>query len=223
MKKLMLFVCLICILSPIATPAQNDYQIPTGISINDSDLDWLTFNDRNGEAKLGKKELVLKSKQKALYFSSIVSIPTTMTFAKVPLNTDGDFYLSATMKPSKIDDKHLFGLVFNAADEADYNAILFDKQFCYFVRVVNGIIIQGMQDRVRYKYVKMPKDMWKISVERRNGGDYVVSLNGLEIRTLAGNLQLSFPCVGLCVTNKGEVTATEVSFEQWAAPQDQEE
>ncbi len=222
MKKItILLVCLISILSPLSIQAQGDYQIPESEPANNGELDWLVYKDRNGSAKLEKKDVVLKSETKSIYTGNVSIIKPSMTFAKVPLSLDGDFYLSATMKPSKIDENTLFGLVFNSANESDYNAILFDKQFCYFVRVydvMNLTQIQGLQDRVRYKYQKAPKDMWKIAVERRNGGDYVITLNDLEVRTISGSLQLPLPCVGACVTNKGEVKITEVSYKQFAMP-----
>lgn len=227
MKKIAsLLVCLISMLSPLAINAQGDYQIPENVPANNGELDWVVYNDRNGSAKLEKKDVILKSGTKSIYTSNVSIIKPSMTYAKVPMNLDGDFYLSATMKPSKIDENTLFGLVFNAANESDYNAILFDKQFCYFVRVydlMNLTQIQGLQDRVRYKYQKVPKDMWKIAIERKNGGDYVVTLNGLEVRTISGTLHLPLPCIGACVTNKGEVKITEVSYEQWAAPAEDNE
>lgn len=217
-----LILCLIGILAPMALSAQNEWRIPESIPANNGELDWLVYKDRRGEAKFDKKNVVLKSNVKAIYLNTITQITPAMTFAKLPLNTDGDFYLSATMKPSAIDDKHLFGLVFNAAGEADYNAVLFDNQFCYFVRIydiMNLTQIQGLNDRVRYKYTKAPKGMWKIAIERKNGGDYIVTLNGLEVRTLASTLHFSFPSVGACVTNKGEVKITEISFSQFTTPE----
>lgn len=223
MKKItILLVCFINILSPLAIQAQGDYQIPDSEPANNGELDWLVYKDRNGSAKLEKGDVVLKSETKSIYAGNVSIIKPSMTYAKIPLNLDGDFYLSATMKPSKIDENTLFGLVFNSANESDYNAILFDKQFCYFVRVydlMNLTQIQGLQDRIRYKYQKAPKDMWKIAIERKNGGDYIVTLNGLEIRPISGSLQLPLPCVGACVTNKGEVKVTEVSYKQFAMPE----
>lgn len=221
----LILACLLGLLSPIETKAQNDWQIPESVPANNGELDWLLYKDRNGEAKLDKKDLILKSNNKSVFAKTVSIIEPSMTFAKIPLNLDGDFYLSATMKPSKVDDKTLFGLVFNAANEADYNAILFDNQFCYFVRVyklMNLTQIQGLQDRVRYKYQKAPKDMWKIAIERKNGGDYIVTLNGLEVRTISGTLQLPLPCIGACVTNKSEIKVTEVSYGQYSMPADTE-
>lgn len=223
MKKItVFFVCLISMLSPLVMYAQDDCRIPQSGPANNGELDWLVYKDRNGSAKLEKKDVILKSNTKSIYTGNVSIIQPSMTYAKIPLNLDGDFYLSATIKPSKIDETTLFGLVFNSANESDYNAVLFDKQFCYFVRVydiMNITQIQGLQDRVRYKYQKAPKDMWKIAVERRNGGDYVITLNGLEVRSLPGSLQLPLPCVGACVTNKGEVKIAEVSYEQFSQPQ----
>lgn len=227
MKKFVfILVCLICILSPVTNYAQGDFQIPESVPANNGELDWLVYNDRNGSARLDKKEVILKSGTKTLFTPTMSIIKPSMTYAKVPLNLSGDFYLSATMKPSKINDKILFGLVFNSANESDYNAILFDNQFCYFVRVyemMNLTQIQGLQDRVRYKYQKAPKDMWKIAIERKNGGDYIVTLNGLEVRTISAALQFPLPCIGACVSNQGEVKITEVAYEQYAMPDTSEQ
>lgn len=220
--KIFNFLSVLSLVFPLLALAQGEYQIPETMPPNNGELDWLIYKDRNGSASLDKKDVVLKSNIKSIFAGTTSIISPSMTFAKIPLNLDGDFYLSATMKPSKINDKTLFGLVFNAANESDYNAILFDDQFCYFVRVytlMNLVQIQGLQDRVRYKYQKAPKDMWKISIERHNGGDYIVSLNGLEVRTIQGSLQLPLPCIGACVTNKEQIKITEVSFEQFTIPE----
>ncbi|WP_304652606.1 hypothetical protein [uncultured Ligilactobacillus sp.] len=80
----------------------------------------------------------------------------------------------------------------------------------------------GRKNRVRYKYQKAKDGMWTISFERKNGGDFVFSLNGLEVMTYPGNTPFSFASVGACVTNKGEVKITEVAYEQWTYPADSE-
>lgn len=223
MKKLVLFiVCTLCTLSMVA---QTDYQIPESSPANNGELDWLVYKDRTGEAKTEKKDIFLKSNLKSLYVASVSQISPAMTFAKVPLNLNGDFYLSVNLKPTKVDDKHLIGMVFNVANEGDYNAIVFDGQFCSLVRVqlINGIyLISGMEQRVRYKYQKSKKGTWTISLERKNGADYVCSLNGLEVMTLPKSTLFSFPSVGACVTNKSELKITEVSYCQWASPTDVE-
>lgn len=224
-KLLLLLMCLIGMAGAPAMQAQETFTIPESVPANNGELDWLIYKDNNGEAKADKKSILLKSNTKSLYLGTVTQITPSMTFAKVPLNLDGDFYLSATLKPSKVDEKHMFGLVFNAASEADYNAILFDNQFCYFVRVytmMNLTQIEGLKDRVRYKYQKGDKGTWKVAIERKNGGDYIVTLNGLEVRTISGALKLPLPCIGACVTNKGELKISEVSFEQWAAPHSDE-
>lgn len=206
MKKItFLLVCLVSILSPSAINAQVDYQIPESVPANNGELDWLVYEDRNAKITLGKEDVKLKSK-KGLHTSCI-------TYASIPLNCNGDFYISATIKPSKVDEDHPFGFVFNASSEYNYNAVVFDKQFCY---------IKGFIDRVRYKYPKDNKGIWKIAIERKNGGDYVVTLNGLEIRTISKKIEFNSPCVGAWTTNKGEVKILEVSYEQFAIPSESE-
>lgn len=222
MKKFIsLIACLIFALSQLSTVAQTEYQIPESVPANNGELDWFIYKDHGGEAKIEKKDILLKSNSKAIYAGGFASIPVTLTYAKLPINFNGDFYLSATMKPAKVDDKHLFGLAFNVAGESDYNAILFDNQFCYYVRVVNGAIL-GLKDRVIYKYQKGKKDQWSIAIERKNYGDYVLTLNGLEVRTFPASTQFNFPAIGACVTNKGEVKVLEISYTQWAPPTDEE-
>lgn len=221
MKHIVSFViaCLISIAYPASIFAQDNYQIPEEMPINNGELDWLTFKDQNGEIKLSKKELTLCSKKKSYFYSAYLPKPT-MTYSKVPLDLKGDFHLSIKLKPNKIDENTLFGFVFNVSNEADYNAIAFDNQFCYLLRIMcmNGVyIIQGKEDRVRYKYVKQDKDMWNIAIERRNGGDYTVTLNGLEVRTIPRTLEFMFPSIGVFADNKCEVKATHVAYTQWAA------
>lgn len=222
MKKILfLIVSIVCTLSPLSAAAQTEYEIPESVPANNGELDWFVYKERGGEAKIKKADIVLKSNTKAVYAGALFSIPVTLTYAKLPINFQGDFYMSATMKPAKVDDKHLFGLAFNVAGEGDYNAVLFDNQFCYYVRVVNGMVF-GLKDRVIYKYQKTKKDQWTIALERKNYGDYVLTLNGLEIRTFPASTQFNFPAVGACVTNKGEVKVIEVAYTQWAAPADAE-
>lgn len=239
MKKLItLMVCLIGALSPLLMEAQTEYQIPESTPANNGELDWLVYKDNNGEAKIDKKDILLKSNTKALYMGTVTQIQPSMTYADVPVNFEGNFYLSATMKPSGVDEKHLFGLVFGAANESNYCAILFDNQFCYLIRVYSMMgltYIQGMDNRVRYKYQKSKGNEWTISIERKNQGNWVFAVNGLEVMTHSGNDPFSFaytdleraqqlsgqaplrfsPSIGACVTNKGEVKITKVAYEQW--------
>ena len=204
--------------------AQSEYQPPKEEPINNGELEWYTFKDNLGEAKFSKNGIVLKSKMKT-YTMGVKFNRPTMMYTKVPLNMNGDFYLSITMKPSKIDNETMIGIPINVANEADYNVIAFDSQFCYFLRVqnLNGIyMIQGEGDRVRYKYVKKDKGLWTISIERHNGGNYVVSLNGVEARTIPGDLNFMLPSVGLFATNKVEIEATHIAMEQISAPKEEE-
>lgn len=226
MKFISLIACFIFILSPLNISAQTEYQIPESQPANNGELDWLIYKDRSGEAKFDKKEIILESKTKSVFAATVSIIQPSVTFAKIPVNYSGDFYVSATMSPEKVDNEHLFGLVFGAAGETDYNAILFDDQFCYVVRVykvMNITQIQGLDKRTRYKYQKSKDGKWTISFERKNGGDFVFSLNGLEVMTYPGSTPFSYASVGGCVTNKGKIKISKVAYEQWAAPLDIEE
>lgn len=219
MKRISFIVSLVAFIFSQSVMAQ-DYQIPADMPINNGELEWPTFKDGIAEVKADKKKVVLKSKRKSSSWG-VKLVQPAMTYAKVPLNMYGDFYLSATVKPSKVNNKSMFGMVVNAFNEADYNVIAFDDQFCYFLRVmiVNGVyLIQGDGDRVRYKYNKKKGNMWTIALERRKGGDYSVMLNGLEVRTLPKNLEFKFPAVGLFVTDKETLEGVGVAYEQWAAP-----
>ena len=210
MKKItFLLVCLISILTPLAIYAQGDYQIPESVPANNGELDWLIYKDHNGEAKIGKNEVTLKSLKKSRWGLSYPCV----TYAKVPINMNGDFYMSVTLKPSKVDIDHPIGFVFNNATSSQHHIISFDGQFCAY----------PVNERVTYKKVKSKNDTWKISVERKNGGDYIISLNGLEVGTMPKNLKFNSPCVGVYAVNKGEVKILEVSYEQWAAPTENNE
>lgn len=98
---------------------------------------------------------------------------------------------------------------------------MFDNQFCYYVRVVNGFI-QGLRDRTLYKKGKSKGNKWKIAIERKNMGEYSLTLNGLEIRTFPATTPFTFPAIGACVINKNKVKIMEVSYTQWASPADVE-
>lgn len=196
-------------LSWLSCFAQDSYQIPEQTPANNGDLEWYVYKDKIGKVKVNKKEIELQSDTK----NGMVAF----TFAKAPINFSGDFYLSATLKPDKVDDKHLFGFAFNVPNENDYNAVLFDNQFCYYVRVVNGVIM-GLRDRTLYKKNKKKGNLWEIAIERKNLGEFVLTLNGLEIRTFPPNTQFSFPALGACVINKNKVKIEKVSYCQWALP-----
>ena len=248
-KFILLIVWLFCALSPLSMVAQTEYQIPESLPANNGELDWLIYKDNNGEVKIDKKEIVLKSNTKALYVNTVAQIQPSMTYSDAPISFDGNFYMSATMKPSVVDEKHLFGLVFGVANESNYCAIVFDNQFCYLIRVYSMMgltYIQGLDNRIRYKYPKNKGNEWTISIERKNQGDWIFSVNGLEVMTHSGEDPFSFaytdmeraqqlagqitghtllrfiPAIGACVTNKGEVKITKVAYEQWAAPADVE-
>lgn len=194
------------ILSPMEASAQSDYKIPESMPANNGELDWLIYKDHNGEAKIGKKEVTLKSLKKSKYG---LAYPC-MTYAKVPINMQGDFYMSATLKPSKVDIDHPFGFVFNNVTSTTASVILFDGQFC----------THPGNERVRYKTPKSKKGTYKVAIERKNGGDYVIYLNDLEVCTMPKHLVFNSPCVGAYEVNKGEVKILEVSYEQYSMPAD---
>lgn len=237
MKKLIFpLICLIIGFISLESFAQGDYAIPESTPANNGELDWLTYKDNIGVAKIDKKSIILKSEIKTLSGIATNIVQPAMTYATVPLNYNGDFYLSVSLKPSEVDNKHLFGLTFGVVNESNYCALLFDDQFCYLVRVyniMNSTFIQGMEKRVKYKYQKAKDGLWTISFERKNGNDLVFSLNGLEVLSYSNPDVFSFaitdlerlkdapvfaPCVGACVTNKGEVKISKVAYEQWMNP-----
>lgn len=208
-----IIICLAYLFAPLTGSAQTEYQIPEETSANNGELEWFVYKDKVGEIKVDKKNVeVISTKKNGM---------VAFTFAKVPINFSGDFYLSATLKPDKVDDKHLFGLAFNVPNENDYNAVLFDNQFCYYVRIINGFI-QGLRDRTLYKKGKSKGNKWEIAIERKNLGEFSLTLNGLEIRTFPATTSFSFPAIGACVINKNKVKITEVSYCQWASPTESE-
>ena len=205
-KIVLLLVCLMGMFSSLASYAGDNYQIPESVAANNGELDWLIYKDHNGEAKADKKAIVLKSLKKSRFG---ISYPC-VTYAKVPINMQGDFYMSITFKPSKVDLDHPVGLVFNNISTNMHHVILFDGQFCTY----------PINERVLYKYVKAKDNTWTVSIERRNGGDYIVSLNGLEVCTLPKSMKFNSPCLGVYAVNKNEVKILNVSYEQWMAPQE---
>lgn len=208
-----LIACFTCLLFPLWGSAQSEYQIPKGTRANNGELEWFVYKDKIGEIKINKKEVeVISTKKNGM---------VAFTFAKAPIDFNGDFYLSATLKPDKVDDKHLFGFAFNVPNENDYNAVMFDNQFCYYVRVVNGFI-QGLRDRTLYKKGKSKGNTWKIAIERKNMGEFSLTLNGLEVRTFPATTPFTFPAIGACVINKNKVKIMEVSYTQWAIPDESE-
>ena len=121
-----------------------------------------------------KNEVTLKSLKKTRWGMSYPCV----TYAKVPINMQGDFYMSVTLKPSKVDIDHPVGFVFNNVTSNQHNLICFDGQFCTY----------PFNERATYKKMKF-----------------------------------NSPCVGAYAVNKGEVKILEVSYEQWAAPAENEE
>lgn len=225
MKTLLkLLICVSALFTQLTAIAQDDLQRPENMPISSGEIEWLTFKDEIGEAKLSKKELSVKSKKSSYLFGGTKLPKPTMSYAKVPLNMKGDFYMSMTFEPSKVDSKTMFGVPFNVFNESDYNVIAFDEQFCYFLRVqkLNGIFLISDGDRVRYKYKKKKDKMWTVAIERRDGGDYVFYLNDIEVRTLSSSFEFNFPALGLWVDNKGELKATHYSFKQFSQPTETE-
>lgn len=54
----------------------------------------------------------------------------------------------------------------------------------------------------------------------KKDGDYVISLNGLEVCAMPKNLLFNSPCLGEYAVNKGEVKILDVSYEQWSAAEE---
>lgn len=205
MKKF--YFTIICIFMAFSLFAQIDYAIPQSEPANNGELEWLVYNTKKGEVKIGKKGVLIKSKLGKRFG---ISQPGVTTFANIPINMNGDFYLSMTFKPKKVDEEHPIGVVIDATgvDRAQ-SAIVFDGQFCWIE--CQGIV----KKKTLYKFVKSKKDLWTVSLERKNGGEINVSLNGLEILTLPDDIDFKNPAVGAFVINKNEILIEKVAYIQY--------
>ena len=214
MKLSKFIVGLAFMLFPILALGQTKYNIPENIPANNGDLEWITYKTKQGEVKLDKKGVFIKS---SLGRKFGLAQPGCMTYASVPLNMNGDFYISITFKPDKVNEDHPIGFVIDATGYGtSFKTILFDGQFCWYEF---GLLPLNKE---KYKYVKAKNDFWTVSLVRENEGDYVVYLNGIEANRIPASYKFDNPCVGLFVNNKNSALITQVAYEQYSVPADNE-
>jgi hypothetical protein len=162
---------------------------------------WEEFSEKTKEAKIQNGYLTLKSKKEE---------GAALVFANFPLRIQENFKITYKLLLPKIDDKNLFGLVFNYDVENDnYSAFLLkEKYFCYATYEDDDFKVNKKGDLI----LKGGSKKEVIIDLEKKGAKLIFSVNGMQVyeRTITPE----FPCFGFYTAGKSVVMVDEISIYQ---------
>ncbi len=125
------------------TNAPISFQMP----IDDPDLDFseYEFKEKHGKVEFKKGKLILECKDNK---KSVIAVSEVRKAD--PRNADITFSCPITF--SKFDKEHKSGIIFNYRNEDNYHALVFDKDYYYYIIKDRGE--DYTEQRSKYKRVK---------------------------------------------------------------------
>lgn len=107
------------------------------------------------EGRLDRSEYAEKSKKVLIDGDHMVIMcrkekEDALSVARLPIYPRDNFKLDYNMTVPKLDEKHLFGVVFNYRDEENYNGVLFDSKKFYYVTKENGAMYTEKKGAVKF-------------------------------------------------------------------------
>ena len=97
--------------------------------VSDDNIFWPTDKNKTSEISLKKDNLILVNKLQDHYLCAL---------AKVSLDFRGNVVVGGSVIPAKVDDKHRFGFIFNGKNDENFHAIVFDKNYAYYLIAERG-------------------------------------------------------------------------------------
>lgn len=180
--------------------AQNGLKLKEGtpVSVSDPQLEWSQYDEKEARAILTSKGLEIESKKDGRFAYSICELPMNMDV--------DDFRVDFVMTPSNIDDKHLFGFVFDFENENNFSAVLLGKKNFQIVRFEKGegsVVHKGM-------YKLNSKKNIPLALERR-GDKIAVAVNDLPL-TFRKYKKIENPVFGFIIMDKGKLTGNTIAW-----------
>ena len=161
-------------------------------------------------------------------------------YAELPVNlSDAGFVVNADLLPASIDDKHMFGMMFDVKGNSRFQAILFNKKQYYVISCDKGEMT--VDKKGLYKVQKNPKiiqfggfqhigDITPLVDNSKlmsvtmvyDHGTATFFLNGLEI-TSVKNVQIEYPAFGFFTDGKSKLKGYGFTYSLLMSDDDEEE
>ena len=160
---------------------------------------WADDKTKFTKVQLKKNYLELECKEQGKFVSAV---------SKVPVDFKANVAVIGVFMPLSINDKHKCGFIFNARNELNFHAIVFDKKYAYYIIAEKGQI--SVEERALYKASK--NKVWNVALAKE-GSKCTVILDGMEIMEL-NNLELNGNKVGFYTDNKSKMFAMGIGYFQ---------
>lgn len=143
---------------------------------------------------------------------------SALSVARLPMSPRDNFVLAYSMAVPKLDNTHLFGVIFNYQDEDNYNGVLFDDKKFYYISRENGATYTEKKGDVKFK----SKKNVPIAVTLSHVGNKLnVSVNNMDIYERT-NVKLRHPFCGFYTSGKSSLIAISIGVRQELQKEDDE-
>ena len=181
--------------------------------VNDPEYFWTQYKEKKSSVTVDKNKLQLESKEDGL---SVVSC------AEFEINPETeDFVFEYIFKPSEVDDKKPFGIVFDYKNENNYSLITFSKKgFIYqvcekgeFSMVKRGTYKLSSNKKVfkdeeyagDLKSILKDRDVFDVTIIKQQGKFFLL-VNDVEIAAFK-NIKITNPDMGFYIGAKMKLDA----------------
>lgn len=183
------------------------------VPTNDPQYFWTQFEEKKTRVVIDENKLRLESKEEG---------KSVITYAEFDFKPETqDFIFEYVFKPSELNDKKPFGIVFDLKNEDNYSLITFSKKgFLYQVceRGVFSIVKRGSYKRSSNKrffedeeyaeelksFLK-DKNMFDVTIVKEQGKIFLL-VNNVEIATFK-NIKITYPNMGFYIGTKMKLDA----------------
>lgn len=231
MKLIECFAVAAVFLSPLASYGQTVLTDYKTVRMDDGLAEWTEFDEKEGKAIIKGEYIEIESRADDYYAASYAELPVNLS--------DAGFVVNADLLPASIDDKHMFGMMFDVKGNSRFQAILFNKKQYYVISCDKGEMT--VDKKGLYKVQKNPKiiqfggfqHIGEITPLVDNSklmsvtmvydhGTATFFLNGLEI-TSVKNAQIEYPAFGFFTDGKSKLKGYGFTYSLLMSDDDEEE
>lgn len=218
-------------LSPLASYGQTVLTDYKTVRMDDGLAEWTEFDEKEGKAIIKGEYIEIESRADDYYAASYAELPVNLS--------DAGFVVNADLLPASIDDKHMFGMMFDVKGNSRFQAILFNKKQYYVISCDKGEMT--VDKKGLYKVQKNPKiiqfggfqhigDITPLVDNSKlmsvtmvyDHGTATFFLNGLEI-TSVKNVQIEYPAFGFFTDGKSKLKGYGFTYSLLMSDDDEEE
>lgn len=166
---------------------------------------------KDGESKFGFEQTATKHNSVSLDGEYLVVASKKdwyKTSTRFPLIARENFKITYKLLLPKLDEKHIFGLVFNYDEDEDKGDILYITENKFYIRDEDGNKL-GKTEKIK---LKKGKDVeLTIDIEKK-GKKTIISINGVDFEN--PDLLFKTSYMGFCVNEKNTLKVDEITITQ---------